>query len=350
MKQQLLKTLAFNYNSARALFYTAESLPLPLINRLITGHRPYIPTRSEQDAVIQSGRRLLETDAEDFSNGIFPNSVYLPEHPVSHFPRLFWLFTDGARASLRRRLKKTREFSRAADRRDEFPEYYRRNFHHQTDGYLSEDSAELYEHQVELLFRGMAEPMRRRLLKPMVGHLGDGEGMMILEVGCGTGTFTRSLALTFPKAQITAVDLSPSYIKKAKQRFLKFKNVHFMTADAQKLPFRDQQFDAVVSVFMHHELPRDVRADVVNESFRVTRPNGFWGLLDSLQMSDTPELDWALREFPKTFHEPFYKNYVNTPLMDLAKNAPLSPGKFKEEHHFFSKMLYHQGSSEPSQE
>lgn len=47
-----------------------------------------------------------------------------------------------------------------------FPDYYLQNFHHQTDGYLSDHSAALYDLQVEILFNGAADPMRRRLLKP----------------------------------------------------------------------------------------------------------------------------------------------------------------------------------------
>ncbi len=41
------------------------------------------------------------------------------------------------------------------------PEYYGRNFHYQTEGYLSEESAELYEHQTEILFMGTLGLMRR---------------------------------------------------------------------------------------------------------------------------------------------------------------------------------------------
>jgi ubiquinone/menaquinone biosynthesis C-methylase UbiE len=320
------------------------------MNRWIAGQKPYFPTKGEQRSVIAASRKLLEVDAEDFAAGVYPQSVYLPENLTTHFPRLLRLLTDSAKSSFRRRRKQIKQFSNQADSRENLPEYYTRNFHFQTDGYLSDHSADLYEHQVELLFRGMADPMRRRLLKPMVSHLFMKKNLKILELGCGSGSFTKTLSQTFPDAHITAVDLSPSYIRKAKRRFLNQKNVHFLTGDAQFLPFKANQFDAVVSVFMHHELPKAVRSEVIRESVRVVKPDGFWGLLDSLQLEDTPELNWALREFPKSFHEPFFKNYVNTPLQQMVMGVVDEFTQVNEEHFFFSKIVYHQGSSEPSQE
>ena len=46
------------------------------------------------------------------------------------------------------------------------PEYYAQDFHFQTGGYLTEDSARLYDVQVETLFMGAAGPMRRTALAP----------------------------------------------------------------------------------------------------------------------------------------------------------------------------------------
>ena len=48
-----------------------------------------------------------------------------------------------------------------------YPDYYLQNFHHQTDGYLSDHSAGLYDLQVEILFNGTADAMRRRVLAPL---------------------------------------------------------------------------------------------------------------------------------------------------------------------------------------
>jgi hypothetical protein len=62
--------------------------------------------------------------------------------------------------------KKYQDFSPEVAK-DGYPSYYLQNFHHQTDGYLSDASANLYDLQVEILFGGSADVMRRRILAPL---------------------------------------------------------------------------------------------------------------------------------------------------------------------------------------
>jgi ubiquinone/menaquinone biosynthesis C-methylase UbiE len=203
------------------------------------------------------------------------------------------------------------------------PDYYRRNFHHQTDGYLSERSADLYDHQVELLFRGGADAMRRLILPPLKSRLGseDGQGLHLLELGAGCGTATRSVAKAFPAAKITCVDFSYPYIKRARRELADHHRVDFVQGDAAALDFREDRFDAVYSVFLFHELPPDVRVRVLQESLRVVKPQGFLGLVDSIQKGDDEDLDWALDFFPRQFHEPYYASYTAHPMETLMKEA-----------------------------
>jgi len=75
------------------------------------------------------------------------------------------------------------------------------------------------------------------------------EGKRILEIGCGTGNYTRELSKTM--ADITAVDLSQELLDLAKRN--SFANVEYRLADIENLPFRDGTFDAVVgNSVLHH--------------------------------------------------------------------------------------------------
>jgi hypothetical protein len=51
------------------------------------------------------------------------------------------------------------------------PDYFLQNFHYQTDGYLTEHSAKLYDTQVEVLFSGSANAMRRQCLVPLSDYM-----------------------------------------------------------------------------------------------------------------------------------------------------------------------------------
>ncbi|HTL11563.1 MAG TPA: class I SAM-dependent methyltransferase, partial [Bdellovibrionota bacterium] len=148
---------------------------------------------------------LLDRDVRQIAEGMYPPTVLLPESPVQHFSRLPRLVLAATLAQIRRRQGRTAVFNRSASRfLEKLPRYYRRNFHFQPNGYLSSESAELYEHQVEILFQGASDAMRRLIIPPLKKHFSgnpDGEGLHFLEVAAGTGRATRFVKLAFPKAR-----------------------------------------------------------------------------------------------------------------------------------------------------
>jgi len=79
----------------------------------------------------------------------------------------------------------------------------------------------------------------------------------ILDVGCGTGEYTTSLANHCKS--IVGLDTSPKMIKKgmtkAKEKSLE--NIAFVVGDITHLPFCNQIFDVVTSVNLIHHLVYD---------------------------------------------------------------------------------------------
>lgn len=319
----------------RSGLYTLESLLLPIADWIGSGRLPRPPNFRLLLAARKSMIELFRRDAERVAHGVYPKSVLLPgpdEQPLRHLRRLPLLVKEAVELSRRRKAKVTKSFGKNAKRHvAKAPEYYRRNFHFQKDGYLSSESAELYEHQVELLFAGAAGAMRRMALAPLKEKFDD-RPFKLLELGCGTGSATRFLRLAFPKAKIVSVDLSAPYLNAARTQV---EGVEFVQAAAEKLPFGKGSFDAVVSVFLFHELPEAVRREVVAESKRVLKKGGMFVFVDSLQLGDVEELDEPLRLFPVEFHEPFYPNYVRHPMGALLKDAGLK--NLGTEIGFFSK-------------
>lgn len=338
-KKPALSLAVGQYLQGRSLLYNFERLPLPLINHLFGEGVPNKPTKEQFKEFVKAARQLIKDDAKDFADGIYPAAAYKPDKLLTHWITYNTILLDALFGVRRKKKRVTDYFTFMADNPDSFPDYYKRNFHHQTDGYLSEYSAFLYEHQVELLFSGLAAPMRRRILRPMKNHFGTRPPQRILEVACGTGTFTKQLAETFPETKIIATDLSPAYIRYAKRRFKSYNNIDFRVANAEELPFESESFDACVSIYMHHELPETARRNALTDTLRVTKKEGFWGLVDSIQKGDIPISDDALDYFPQDFHEPFYKNYINKSLKGLM--SQISPqSQFTESYHTASKVFY----------
>lgn len=317
----------YAYSRARSLGFTAEFFLLNSLSFFLPHAKDEQPRQRDLrvlHAIRADLQKLLKEDSLRIERGIYPLSVLKPESPLSHFGRYPRLLTDALSIHFRRLRGKTTEFSaEARELLPELPRYYRRNFHFQTNGYLSSDSAEVYDHQVELLFKGSADAMRRLIIEPMRKHFGktDGEGLRFLEIGAGTGRATRFVHLAFPKAKIVAVDLSDPYLKVAQRRLSDLSRIDFVQADGADLPYKDGEFDAVYSVFLFHELPAEARREVLAESARVLKKGGFIGFVDSIQTSDKKLFDPILREFPQHYHEPFYRDYIARPMEAEMKKA-----------------------------
>lgn len=74
-----------------------------------------------------------------------------------------------------------------------------------------------------------------------------------LEIGCGTGSFTRLIARRVD--HVLALDLSPEMIKVAQQRSMDFSNIDYLVADALNWDYPPDRFDFVVSIAAFHHLP-----------------------------------------------------------------------------------------------
>jgi len=94
------------------------------------------------------------------------------------------------------------------------------------------------------------------------------EGMRILELGCGTGYFTRELART--GAMIDAVDISPELLAAAREHCPTV-NVTFQIQNAYALEYEDSVFDAVVGSSVLHHLAIE---QALTQIYRVLRPRG----------------------------------------------------------------------------
>ena len=92
-------------------------------------------------------------------------------------------------------------------------------------------------------------------------------GERILDIAAGTGTSSAALAKT--GAHVIAVDFSPGMIAEGRRRN---KNIEFIEADATKLPFGDNEFDAVTISFGLRNVNEPKAA--LAEMYRVLKPGG----------------------------------------------------------------------------
>lgn len=331
-KGPLGHSILFGSHMAKSILYHIEYLPLIHIDHFLRTGKFLSPEREEIDVKFLLDELMLmhSKDLEAMEDGYFGPESILFENPLEHLRNFGLVLKDGIKITLRRKFNTSKDFSKEIKESQEFdqaPEYYKRNFHFQTDGYFSTKSARLYNHQVEMLFRGASDQMRRLALPPLSRHfnLTKERPRKFIEVGCGNGVSTFPISKRFPRVQISATDLSRSYIDYARDYNTDLDNVSWSQSNGSHLEkFKDNTFDAWYSIFMFHELPREERIAVLKEAYRVLKPGAIIVVVDSIQKQDRPELSQLMDLFPQNFHEPFYRNYTNHPMEELFTTAGFS--------------------------
>jgi ubiquinone/menaquinone biosynthesis C-methylase UbiE len=288
------------------------------------------PARSPDTAVPDQWRiyrdlgRLLSQDVANVEAGVYP----LPDDHdgtlLTRVRRSRLFFEDLPAIHRRRERNGYREVLTEATA-GKRPEYYLQNFHYQSGGWLTEDSADRYDTQVEVLFKGSANAMRRQALPPLHEIVAgrDQRRLRVLDIACGTGRFLDFVKQTWPRLPVVGLDLSEAYCRHARRHLSRWSHVDLIVGNAEAIPVPDNSFDAATCIFTFHELPPQARRNAIRECARVLKPGGRFVLLDSLQRGDVRDYDGVLERFPQNYHEPYYDSYISEDFSAIARQFGL---------------------------
>ena len=315
--------------------------PVPVPDELRGRPMPY------RQRLIADLWRLIEQDWKNIEAGLYAPPEDGDGGPLAELRRAVDFFADIREVEARRHGEAADALLPEAPA-DRYPRYYRRKFHFQTDGYLSEASAERYDHQVEVLFGGGAAAMRRQALVPLrealLRHPGGASQARLLDIGCGTGAFLREAKRNYPRLSVTGLDLSAPYLSVAGRRLADWSRVELVEGAVEAMPFAESEFDVVSVIYLLHELPPRTRRAVIEEIRRVLKPGGTLILVDSLQTGDEPDYDALLDYFPLGFHEPYYASYLGEDLDRLVAPGFAPEGRSIA---YFSKVVTYRCGGHP---
>jgi ubiquinone/menaquinone biosynthesis C-methylase UbiE len=111
----------------------------------------------------------------------------------------------------------------------------------------------------------------RAIGQKFLAWVGAPKNLSWLEVGCGTGAFTRMILDHAAPHKIVGIDPSPQQVEHAKQAITAH-HADFRIGTAIDLPFADEEFDVVVSALVIHFVPD--RPKAFEEMLRVAKRGG----------------------------------------------------------------------------
>jgi ubiquinone/menaquinone biosynthesis C-methylase UbiE len=296
---------------------------------------PSVPDRQRLYADMAA---LFRQDLANVEAGIYP----LPADHDGSLPTLLRrsrMFFEDLPNIYRRRESGQYLQVRSEDTNSRRPSYYLQNFHFQSGGWMTPDSAQRYDTQVEVLFNGTANATRRQALRPLyeIFSRRDQRHLRLLDVGCGTGRALDFFKQAWPRLPALGIDMSEAYVTEARRHLKRWCWIDFIIANAEAIPLEDQSQDAVTCIFMFHELPPKVRRIVFGEFARLLKPGGRLVLVDSLQTGDEPDYDGLLELFPQGYHEPYYLSYLREDFGTMATACGLTP--IRDVNAFVSKVM-----------
>ena len=143
----------------------------------------------------------------------------------------------------------------------------------------------------------MSFGIHRLWKKNLMNWMNPTKDKMYLDVACGTGDLGELfLNYTEKNGVITSSDSNEKMIEKGKKRLCKYKNIKWVVAEAEKLPFKNNSYDFYTISFGLRNTKNLDRS--LSEAYRVLKPGGRYMCLEFSKIQNS-NLDFLYKNYSK---------------------------------------------------
>jgi ubiquinone/menaquinone biosynthesis C-methylase UbiE len=164
----------------------------------------------------------------------------------------------------------------------------------------------------------VGKDVHHAIIKKLSGERNLGE---VIELGCGTGYFTKVICENSGK--VIATDLSDEMLEQARIQLKEFQNVSVQKANCENTPYSSGRFDTVFMANLIHFVENPLKT--LHESYRLLKTGGLLLLTSytSYGMKRFEKMKLAIRFLRKCGRPPRYarNNYSPDELGALVESA-----------------------------
>ena len=153
------------------------------------------------------------------------------------------------------------------------------------------------------------QQLSRKITRGTATYITLPEGGVGLDVGCGSGALTIACAKSNPQGRMVGVDRwGKDYAEfslplcKSNAKAENVRNAEFQKADATKLPFADETFDAVTSNYVYHNISGVDKQELLLETLRTLKKGGTFAIHDLMDKNRYGDME----AFCQKLHEMGY--------------------------------------------
>ena len=155
---------------------------------------------------------------------------------------------------------------------------------------------QVYDHY-DLMNDFMSLGVHRLWKKTLLNLMRPSSNQKLVDVACGTGDIAKLFLNNVNKdSEITCVDPNRGMVKKGKEKLNKFKNIKWVIAPAEKLPFKENSFDFyTISFGLRNTKNLD---NALKEAHRVLKPGGRYLCLEFSKIQNS-NLNFLYKNYSK---------------------------------------------------
>tara|TARA_Y100001980_G_C14424582_1_gene214669 strand:- start:161 stop:790 length:630 start_codon:yes stop_codon:yes gene_type:complete len=143
----------------------------------------------------------------------------------------------------------------------------------------------------------MSLGVHRLWKKDLLNMMNPSSNQKLVDVACGTGDIAKLFLKNVNKnAEITCVDPNQGMLNKGKEKLRNFKNLNWVAASAEKLPFKDNSFEFYTISFGLRNTKNLNKT--LKEAFRVLKPGGRFLCLEFSKIQNT-NLNFIYKNYSK---------------------------------------------------